>query len=115
LEIAEGFGFTAETQRSLRDAKFFEVKRNAEGSEVAEEDAEEEKRIGDCRLEIAEGFGFASKAEVAKGRKGKLEQLFFTPEAWRIYLFLQKIRSIRSIRGFFFCCEKFQFPVKRRV
>jgi hypothetical protein len=29
--------------------------------------------------------------------------------------FFKKIRSIRSIRGSFFCCEKFQFPVKRRV
>jgi hypothetical protein len=43
----KGFGFTAETRRSLRDAKFFEVKRNAEGSEVAEGDAEEEKRMSD--------------------------------------------------------------------
>jgi hypothetical protein len=88
--LSEGLGFTAEARRSRRDAK-------------------KEKRIGDCRLEIAEGFGFASKAEVAKGRKGKLEQLFFTPEAWRIYLFLQKIRSIRSIRGFFFCCLESAF------
>jgi hypothetical protein len=36
----KGFGFTAETRRSLGNAKFFEVKRNAEGSEVAEGDAE---------------------------------------------------------------------------
>jgi hypothetical protein len=63
LGIVEGIGFTAETQSEVRDAKFFEVKRNAEGSEVAEGDAEEEKRIGDWRLEIAEGFGFTAKTQ----------------------------------------------------
>jgi hypothetical protein len=49
LEIVEKYGFTAKARRSLRHAEFFRVKRNAEGSEVAEGDAEEEKRIGDWR------------------------------------------------------------------